>query len=359
MGDQLVITPGSSEEFIALSESGTRKRFKKHILSTGPLNYNTVAGGTLYIDDEYMDKIVENFKSGVCPIVQVPIVDDSNKHSEDPTRNIGRVVDLSYDGGKLYAIFDAEKHAEDIGKTLIGASAMISTDYLDTRNKSRVGPTLLHMAITNRPHIVDLGEFEEIIAASGDSTDEAVMLTATDKENDMDLQELITKLETEHGVNVTELQERAGQADASAQAAKDAEDAFVSLSNSVSGLLEIEPVLELSNSSSAEEKIIGAITEITTKNLELSGKLDELEKASAREKAEHRVDSLVTEGKITPAARDAQVELLLSSPEIFEAILPTESIINLSGEPVGTDPVDTDPEKDVQAEIDRLSALNI
>src|SRR5690606_9457035 len=136
-----------------------------------------------------------NFKNKVCPIVQVPVVDEKNRHSEDPLRNIGRVVDLSVDEGKLYATIEAYKHGDDIGKTLIGASAMLSTDYVDTRTSEKTGPTLLHVAVTNRPHVTELEDFEEIIAASSDSSGEAVLLTADNEENtSMDLDQLIEQL---------------------------------------------------------------------------------------------------------------------------------------------------------------------
>ena len=378
MGDQRVIIPGSSEEFVALSSTGTRKRFKKHILSKGPLHYPTVAGGTLYIDDEFMDTLVDNFKNGVCPIVQTPLVDDKNRHSEAPERNIGTVVDLSVENDKLYATIEAVRHAEDLGETILGASAMLSTNYTDTRNKSKVGPALLHVALTNRPHIVDLEGFEEIIAASGDSTDEAVLLTASIKENTMDLEEFIEKLKAEHNIDVHELQEKAKateEAEAKAEEAEakaeesnvkseETQRKLVSLSNDLSEALGIDTVislsgdetLELSSVDSAQENIVGAITELKTKNIELSGQLQEIEEAKVKADAENRVDSLVKDGYILPAKRDAQLSLLLSNSELFEELLPEDAIVRLSHED-GSDPADADAEAAAAAEVERLAEL--
>lgn len=354
MRDLIVIAPGSSEDFISLSDSkpSKGKRFKKHILSTGVLHYPGVnSRGKLYIDDAFMETVVTNFKNKVCPIVQVPVVDEKNRHSEDPLRNIGRVVDLSVDEGKLYATIEAYKHGDDIGKTLIGASAMLSTDYVDTRTSEKSGPTLLHVAVTNRPHVTELEDFEEIIAASSDSSGEAVLLTADNEENtSMDLDQLIEQLRSDHDINVPELQERAA-------VAEDAEQKYVDLSNQVISALDVSnTTVALSNSDSVVETIVGAISEIRTENVELSSKIEELSNAASRKDAEARVDSLIEEGRILPASRDAQVELLLSNAEMFDAILPPSAIINLSGEELGDDPTDPDPAAVAQAEIDRIAA---
>ena len=121
-----------------------------------------------------IDHLMTNFTDGVADIVQVPKVDGQNKHTEDPDRNIGEVVDLKRreDGG-LDAIIDVRTaDTEKIGKTLLGASAMMHMDYTDTRTGSRMGPTLLHTAITNRPYITGLDDFQEYVAASADTSDD-------------------------------------------------------------------------------------------------------------------------------------------------------------------------------------------
>src|SRR5204862_431120 len=68
------------------------------------------------------------------------------------------------------------KSAEDFGKTILGASAMLDLDYADVRSGQRVGPTLLHVAATNRPHLVDLEPYTDAVAASASSS-EVVMLS--------------------------------------------------------------------------------------------------------------------------------------------------------------------------------------
>ena len=44
-------------------------------------------------------------------------------------------------------------------KLFLGASAMFGMNYTDTRDGKRKGPTLCHVAITNRPHELELDEF--------------------------------------------------------------------------------------------------------------------------------------------------------------------------------------------------------
>src|SRR5215207_2318806 len=121
------------------------KLYRKQILPWGDFKYG---GDTITIDAKFADDLIKNFSAGYCDIVQVPLVDDKNRHSEDPTRNIGRVVDIERGPKGVYAVIDAVKYADDLGKTLIGASAMMSTNYTDTKTGQKVGPTLLHCAVT-------------------------------------------------------------------------------------------------------------------------------------------------------------------------------------------------------------------
>lgn len=167
---QLVIAPESrTEPFLELSRTRKGRIFKKHILSTGPLFAN---GRKIDVDEVFLSEMVANFHAGYCDIVQVPIVGKDNKHSEDPRDNIGEVVDLKVEDGKLYSFIDSRKvdASEELGNTLIGASAMFALNYLDTTTNQSVGPTLLHVAITNRPHVLNLDDFEEVIAASAGSS---------------------------------------------------------------------------------------------------------------------------------------------------------------------------------------------
>lgn len=354
----LVYIQNDDTDFVSLSAAPTNlklsrtvkgKLFKKHILSTGPLYYPGVAGGKVDIDKKFLDIVVRNFEQKVCPIVQVPIVDENNSHSEDPLRNIGEVVGLSVEGNKLYSIIDVRDvdAATKVGMTLIGASALLSLNRTDNRTGKKAGPTLIHTAITNNPHVNELDEFEELLAASSDdSSNDAVILTAHREieEQVMDLDTLIATLRDEHNIDVPALQRAASE-----------KETFAKLSASLQDKLVETELLKLSNTEdkASSEDILVAVTNIIDTNLELSNKVDALVEKNATDAATARVDQLVADGFILPVERDARLELLLSNAELFDKMLPEKALVALSSES-GDEIIDLSPDKTIEGEIDRL-----
>ena len=79
-------------------------------------------------------------------------------------------MDIQREGDKVYTLLDIRDPAaaEKMGKTLLGASAFLHMDYTDTRTNKKVGPTLLHTCVTNRPYVTDLDDYEEVVAATAD-----------------------------------------------------------------------------------------------------------------------------------------------------------------------------------------------
>lgn len=330
MADELVIIPGNGTEgYVELSRSKQGRIFEKHILNYGELLYPGVNGGKVTIDDSFADKLITNFSNKVCDIVQVPKADASNNHSEDPDRNVGEVIGLAKRDGKIYAHIDArdEKDADKLGKTLIGASAMMHMDYTDTRTGTKVGPTLLHVAVTNRPYVVDLEEYKEIgevIAASADGKSGAVVLTSPPepKENQKmsTREELISELRADHNIDVAALQEQAAKAVSS-----------VALSNQITEALADKGILKLSNGDTATaDEVIGAFAELTEKNVELSNRIDAIALSSAETLAKARVSELVKSGHILPKEEEARVKLLLSNAELFDQLIPEKPLVQLS-----------------------------
>jgi len=389
---QFMIVPQSknSDEFLELARTPkTQGRlFRKHILSEGVLNYD---GKKIQIDTAFLTSIVDNFNSKKCDIVQVPIVDKANRHSEDPLRNIGEVIDLKIENGKLYSFIDARKEnaADELGKTLIGASAMISPDYVDTDSGEKVGPTLLHVAITNRPHVLNLDDFEEVIQASSNSSDEIILLSEDDvsentdiEENQtMDLDTLIETLKTEHDIDVSALQAQVTELQtetATLTTEKDSlitentelkekvtttEDLAVSLSNAVKEALTKDETLALSAGDGSNENIIAVITEAGVKLsaqeaeiVSLSGRIGSLETDKKHAAAEVVVDGLIREGKILPKNKEDFIELRLSNEEMFDKIIPENAIIDLSGESGQDLSFDSTSTDTVKGEVDRILA---
>lgn len=404
------ITPSPSradagEGFIELTprrRKTSSRLFKKHILNKGTLLYPGASGGKVEIDDDFIDKMVQNFNNGVCDIVQVPLADSANRHTEDPDRNLGEVVGIEEQDGKVYALLDIrdEEKANKMGSTYLGASAQLFMDYTDTSTGQKVGPTLGHVCITNRPYVTGLEEYEEIIAASADNKDEVVLLTPKEPHGDSEnqtptekkeeprvatLNELLTELSLSHNINVKELQEKAELAAAdnvkltqtvsetreelegqiasltseneSLKAQVETETPGESLLVKLSAALVESGTIKLSAGDTVSpDEIIDTIAGIVQNNVELSAKVEEASKASA----EATVDGLVKAGKILPTQRDAMLELYLSNKEMFDKLLPETPLVELSAE-VGTSVSDSDTnpqESDIDQEIARLTADN-
>jgi hypothetical protein len=378
MVSDLVIIPSRDSEAyselaearVELSRHSTGTLFRKHILTKGDL-IHPVTGKRIKIDDDFFNKVKTNFDNKVCPIVQVPLANDSNQHVEDPDRNVGEVIDVEVSGDKLYAVIDARRNADKFkDRTYIGASAMLSLDYVDTTTGSKAGPTLCHVAVTNRPYITNLEDYEEIVKASADNSDEAVLLTEpvteetetnpgskeepeVEEHKTMTKEELIAALKAEHGIDVDALQ---------TEAAKPADtDPAAELSNKLVDALAERGVLNLSNTDSANvEQVVGAVVELAKDNLELSNRIEKLELSSRETEASFAVKDKVRDGFIEPANEEAMVELYMTNKGLYEKLLPSEPIVNLSGKEIGTS-VDADENKveelDVEAEALRLSQL--
>jgi hypothetical protein len=377
MPDEMVIVPSNGDGFVELARTKTGRLFKKHILTQGTLRHPTT-GAEITIDDAFVKTLSDNFRNGVCDIVQIPLANDANEHSEAPDRNIGEVIDVQVQDKKVYAVMDVrdDTHADRVGKTYLGASALMHLDYTDTASGKKVGPTLLHAAVTNRPYVTGLEPYEEIVAATADTSSGAVLLSAVDvletpipppataqdttghdtKETDMgqpqtppaakpSLEDLLTALKSDHQIDVTALQAQAGQADQaaalSANLVKALTDAgVVSLSQTDQGV--------------STDDMVGAVAELATTNVALSNRVQTLERAGA----EHAVTDLITAGRVLPAQKAAMVELRLTNPAIFDQIVPAEPIVKLSNEQGVTPTNDAAHTSNVDAEIERLSTLH-
>lgn len=367
MSDGLVIVPSNGSGYVELARTKTGRLFKKHLLTKGQL-WHPTTGEAIQIDDDFVAKLKKNFDDRICDIVQVPLANAKNEHSEDPERNIGEVVDIQLDGDKVYAVMDIRdpQHADRMGKTYLGASAMMSLDYTDTKTKTKVGPTLLHSCVTNRPYVTGLDDYEEVVAATSDSSDEAAAVLLSEKTvvavkpaeetetvpeqettqtvAEPSLDEMLAALKAKHNIDVSALQ--AQKADADKQTA---------LSQTIVDALTQAGVVKLSNTDDdkpSTETVITAVQELATNNVSLSNRVQAMEKREA----EHVVDGYISQARILPAEREARVELKLSNPEMFDKLLPANAIVKLSHEDGITPADDKKQELDVDAEIARLSA---
>jgi hypothetical protein len=377
--NDLVIIPskdGSAynevDNTVELSRKPSGTLFRKHILTKGEL-IHPVTKSRIKIDDKFVSTLKDNFDKKVCPIVQVPLANAANQHVENPDANVGEVVDVEIKDDKVYAIIDARD--EDAvkrfkNKTYIGASAMLSLDYEDTSTGKKAGPTLCHVAVTNRPYITNLDDYEEIVKASADISDDAVLLTEpaetedtekeTGSENEpeskeqetMTKEELIAALKNDHGIDVEALQ---------TEAAKPATDA-AELSNKLVEALKNANVIKLSNSDDDTnvEQVVGAVVELANDNVKLTNRVDALELSNKEILATAEVEGKVRDGYIDPAKKDAMVKLYLSNQDLYTELLPAEPVIELSAQRgTSTDADDNKVELDVEAEAKRYLELGV
>lgn len=361
MKDVRAIIPSNSSEWAELSEEETvqlsrrpqGRVFEKHILNMGKLIHPT-SKTPIDVDRKFVDTLIRNFENKVCDIVQAPLAGKNNEHTEDPDRNVGEVIGLRERDGKVYALLDVRDAgaADKIGKTLLGASAMLSTNYVDTRTGQRVGPTLLHTCITNRPYIVELEDYKEILAATADnsgedavvfvspsetpekSEEEETVSASQQDENEetvkMTLEEMIAVLKADHNIDVPALQ-------AAAASAGD----VASLSNTFQEMvntLEDTGILRLSNGNEVTpDQLVGSIKEVVELTNTQKSRIDRLERANAEAEVARKVE----QGYLLPTQKDAMVTLLLTQPEVYEGLLPAEPVVKLSQES-GTETVDAD-----------------
>jgi hypothetical protein len=366
MGDDLrYIVPAPGGAFrpvedvpveLARSRQVTGRLFEKHILNKGPL-IHPVTKVRINIDDGFVSAMEANFKAGVCPIVQVPLANARNEHVENPDANIGEVVGIKSRGDKVYALIDArdEQAAARLGKTYLGASAFLSTNYTDTRTDKKVGPTLLHVAVTNRPYCVDLDDYKEVLAASADSTGEVVVLTPVPEETvPLTREELLAALKNEHGIDVAALQAAATAApDAAALSAEFMQALPVAVAEALkdSGTFQLSAdpgTVSLSD-------VTAAVVELAADNKGLRETVTGLQRRAAMTE----VDGYIGAGRLLPKARAAAIEMALSRRDDLDAILaPADRPYVKLDQQVGLSGPDGEQrqEQDIDAEVARLTA---
>jgi hypothetical protein len=375
MNDLVIIPSRDGEAYneldttVELSRKSSGTLFRKHILTKGEL-IHPGTGKRIKIDDEFVGKLKSNFDNKVCPIVQVPLANDSNQHVEDPDRNVGEVIDVEVSGDKVYAVIDARRNADRFkDKTYIGASAMLSLDYTDTNTGLRSGPTLCHVAVTNRPYITNLEDYEEIVKASADNSEEAVLLTEPTNEDNsgsenepeveehtkMTKEELLAALKNEHGIDVAAL-----EAEAAKPAVEPTTDNTAELSNKLVAALTDAGVVKLSadDADANVEQVVGAVVELANDNVKLTNRIDALELSNKTIVAKTEVAAQVREGFIAPAKEEAMVKLYLSNPDLYKELLPAEPVVELSAQRGTSTEAAEKVELDVDAEVARILKLS-
>lgn len=326
--DQVIIpSPQGSEEYIELARNRLAKGrvFRKHILNLGEL-IHPKTGEKLTLDDAWYDQFKGNFDAGVCDIVQVPLANDKNEHSEDPLKNAGEVIGVEREGSKVYDLIDVRdpEIAQRIAdKRILGASAFLSLDYTDTTSGNKAGPALLHHCLTNRPYVTGLDDYEEVIAASAGGTGDVLVLSQEEPAPEPDKplsdgtgevlilaqeaprmtkEELLAALKAEHGVDVEALQAQAGQRSEMSQLTAALTEAL----RPAAGTVQLTQPADGEQVSLSD--VVGAVAELAEKNVALSGTVGDLRKDAAT----REVEGYIGVGRLLPKSRGRAIEMVLS-----------------------------------------------
>lgn len=338
----IVASPPGDYVELAGTKDYSGKHYRKHILNLGEL-IHPVTREKLTLDDAFYAKLKQNFERGVCDTVAVPLANDENKHVEGPLANAGQVMGIGREGSKIYVDLDVrDPKVQDAlkNKTILGASAFMHLDYTDTRTGQKVGPTLLHSCMTNRPYVTGLDDYEEIVSATADSAGDVIVLAQEAPQMDKD--QLIAALK-EHGIDVAELQAQA--ASASDQAG---------LTAALTAALAPAAPAGTDPDAVSLSDVVQAVASVAERNVALTATVDELKLARATDE----VDGLIGTGHVMPKQREAMIELSLENRKMFDQLLPAEPIVKMSAQEGANDP---DPagksDADIDAEVARLSAV--
>ncbi len=374
MGDAMryIIPAPADDTFVPVTEVPVEltrtptvqgRLFEKHILTKGTL-IHPKTGKKIAIDDAFVEALQRNFANGVCPIVQVPLANDKNEHVENPGANIGEVVGISERGGKVYSLIDArdEGAAAKLGKTYLGASGMLHMDYTDTRTNEKVGPTLLHVAVTNRPYVTDLDDYSEVLAASDDSQGEVVELAelaAPDPEEPevpKTREELLAELKEQHGVDVEALTAALTAAQAAPPAVPGTGPDAAALSQAIVDALKTEGVVSLAandGNNLTQSDLVSAVVELAQTTKAQAADITHLR----HKEAEHEVDGYIAAGRVLPKQRAAFVQLAMTDRDMLDNLLPVEPVVKLNAQE-GQDGPDGEQRQhqDIKADVARLTA---
>ena len=313
--DQVIIASPSGDYVELGANPKARGRvFRKHILNLGDLHYK---GKTFTLDDAWYRQLEQNFNAGVS-MCQVPLADDQNHHTESPLSNTGEVVGIERQGRKVYTLIDVRDQdaAQRIADgRILGASAFLHMDYEDSRTGKKVGPALLHHCLTNRPHVLDLDPYEEVVAAtSADTEEDGFVVLASPEEVRMTKEELLAELKAEHGIDVDALQEQAAARSDMSQLTAALTEALRPAGGAVQLSGDGNDAVTLTD-------VVGAVAELAEKNVSLSGTVDKLELSAAEREVQDYIDA----GRLLPKTRGHAVKLVLSGDrEGLDAILAPE-----------------------------------
>lgn len=274
--------------------------FRKTVVRRGEFTKDS-AGLQFSIDDSTFGHWQDQFAAMSEDGIEVPI---TMGHTNDDSAKRGTVKSMFPENDNFVAIVELEADTPEEIESMrkMDVSIYAPDHYLGPKGQRFKFP-IRHVALTDTPAITGLGEFQQLAASSGKRKRKIPVLTPQVETDQMDLSEIKKALSLDEDVT---------------------EDNVVSLvCDSVKSLTkQVE---------AAEAKAAEAEKKAKDSDPEPELKLSNNERAAAKRVRDLRLDELVKEGKLTPAARDKILphlssDLMLSADDKgdcfgFEAII--------------------------------------
>ena len=319
------------------------KKYKKQILRFGKWLYdsaNSGGSGVFEVTKERAKELVRNFKEKA--LENVPVTRGHATISEvdrNPDLVAGYVEDLELGEDGVYAVFRTadDRADEEIETKYKNVSSSVDENYEDHETGESRGFTLRHLALTTEPYIKKLKP--QFVALSDEYDKNIININLTDmaKKKDVNLEEG-TKVEetkaeetktdeaaktTEETTETTEATDEAKK-DESTEATQGAEE--TAEAKEEEGTEKKEEDVEGSEKDveektgtkeeEAKEEAKEEVEEETKEEVELSEVEKQLRESQDKiakleaEKAESKVEVLLSEGKILPVQKEETLALL-------------------------------------------------
>lgn len=293
--------------------SGKVLRIQIAPISDKPLTHPTA--GSLLFDRAFADKLIANFKAypGEVPGDYDHGVENANG---DPARAIasgwirGLKVEAIDGGGEaLFAYMEPTTRALGLveAKEYRFASPTIHFDWTNPETGKAQGPTLLSVALTNRPFIRGMAE---VAAVDGE--------TLTFRSPGVPSKRAPTNPSKEPVVDTISLADhnvKVGVLNAQIQALSD----------------------QVKAADTAKAELSSKLATAEAEKVSLSAKVAEFETAKRKADAAAAVEVLLSAGKALPAEKESLIKLHESSPELFAQITKDRPVlVKFSGKGVAT-----------------------
>lgn len=268
---------------VVVEDSTPRRKFVKDLIRAGKYVAN---GREVSLSIADLDELAEQTTAYIANGNQVPVPDG---HTDSATANRGYALEVFREGDTLYGVL--EMIGDDGIKTASRSKVSINTDVNYTDGKGTTYPHVItHVALTNTPVVPDQNGFVPLAASRGGKSTRALVLSlAPTTESNM---EHLTKIAAMLGVEGVESLDEAGLAAAIAKA--------------------IEAMKGMSKTATEEAEKVKA--ELSGVKASLSKQAPEPDPVLLRIAGENRtmkLDKLVADGKLTPAARDGIADVFI------------------------------------------------